>query len=170
MKFFKSISIALIAILFGAGSMFAQVQQQTPPQQQQEMPDLPSNDDVSDEEIEMVASAINELGPIQVEAQEKMQEAVEGEDITFERFQQMMMAMQNPQMADEVDITDEEMATLQTLQPTLMEIQSEADEKMVAKIEENGLTTERYQNIVMAAQQDEELRARVEALLEDNEG
>lgn len=170
MKFFKSISIALIAILFGAGSMFAQVQQQTPPQQQQEMPDLPSNDDVSDEEIEMVASAINELGPIQVEAQEKMQEAVEGEDITFERFQQMMMAMQNPQMADEVDITDEEMATLQTLQPTLMEIQSEADEKMVAKIEENGLSTERYQNIVMAAQQDEELRARVEALLEDNEG
>jgi hypothetical protein len=169
MKFFKSLSIALIAILFGAGSMFAQVQQQTPPQQQQ-MPDLPSNSDVSDEEIEMVASAINELGPIQVEAQEKMQEAVEGEDITFERFQQMMMAMQNPQMADQVNITDEEMATLQTLQPTLMEIQSEADEKMVAKIEESGLTTDRYQKIVMAAQQDQELRARVEALLEDNEG
>lgn len=170
MKFFKSISIALVVILFGAGSLLAQVQQQAPPQQQQQMPDLPSNDDVSDEEIEMVASAINELGPIQVEAQEKMQEAVEGEDITFERFQQMMMAMQNPQMADEVNVTDEEMATLQTLQPTLMEIQSEADKKMVAKIEENGLTTERYQNIVMAAQQDEELRARVEALLEDNEG
>jgi len=146
--------------------MFAQVQQQ----QQQQMPDLPASSDVSDEEIEMVASAINELGPIQVEAQEKMQEAVEGEDITFERFQQMMMAMQNPQMADQVDITDEEMATLQTLQPTLMEIQSEADKKMVDKIESSGLTVERYQNIVMAAQQDEELRARVEALLEDNEG
>jgi len=166
MKFFKSISIALLAILFGAGTMFAQVQQQ----QQQQMPDLPASSDVSDEEIEMVASAINELGPIQVEAQEKMQEAVEGEDITFERFQQMMMAMQNPQMADQVDITDEEMATLQTLQPTLMEIQSEADKKMVDKIESSGLTVERYQNIVMAAQQDEELRARVEALLEDNEG
>jgi hypothetical protein len=73
-------------------------------------------------------------------------------------------------MADQVNITDEEMATLQTLQPTLMEIQSEADEKMVAKIEESGLTTDRYQKIVMAAQQDQELRARVEALLEDNEG
>jgi len=165
MKFFKSISIALIAILFGAGSLFGQVQQQ----QQQQMPDLPASSDVSDEEIEMVASAINELGPIQVEAQEKMQEAVEGEDITFERFQQMMMAMQNPQMADQVNITDEEMATLQTLQPTLMEIQSEADQKMVEKIESSGLTVERYQNIVMAAQQDEELRARVEALLEDEE-
>jgi len=167
MKFFKSISIALIAILFGAGSLFGQVQQQQ--QQQQQMPDLPASSDVSDEEIEMVASAINELGPIQVEAQEKMQEAVEGEDITFERFQQMMMAMQNPQMADQVNITDEEMATLQTLQPTLMEIQSEADQKMVEKIESSGLTVERYQNIVMAAQQDEELRARVEALLEDEE-
>lgn len=170
MKFFKSISIALIAILFGAGSLFAQVQQQTPPpQQQQEMPDLPSSDDVSDEEIEQVANAINELGPIQVEAQEKMAEAVEEEDITFERFQQMMMAMQNPQMADQVDVTDEEMAKLQTLQPALMEIQSEADEKMMEKIESNGLSVERYQNIVMAAQQDQELRSRVEALLEDEE-
>jgi hypothetical protein len=170
MKFFKSISIALIAILFGAGSLFAQVQQQTPPpQQQQEMPDLPSSDDVSDEEIEQVANAINELGPIQVEAQEKMAEAVEEEDITFERFQQMMMAMQNPQMADQVDVTDEEMAKLQTLQPALMEIQSEADEKMIEKIESNGLSIERYQNIVMAAQQDQELRSRVEALLEDEE-
>lgn len=170
MKFFKSISIALIAILFGAGSLFAQVQQQTPPpQQQQEMPDLPSSDDVSDEEIEQVANAINELGPIQVEAQEKMAEAVEEEDITFERFQQMMMAMQNPQMADQVDVTDEEMAKLQTLQPALMEIQSEADEKMMEKIESNGISVERYQNIVMAAQQDQELRSRVEALLEDEE-
>lgn len=170
MKFFKSISIALIAILFGAGSLFAQVQQQTPPpQQQQEMPDLPSSDDVSDEEIEQVANAINELGPIQVEAQEKMAEAVEKEDITFERFQQMMMAMQNPQAADQVDVTDEEMAKLQTLQPALMEIQSEADEKMMEKIESNGISVERYQNIVMAAQQDQELRSRVEALLEDEE-
>ncbi|PKD42665.1 DUF4168 domain-containing protein [Rhodohalobacter barkolensis] len=170
MKFFKSINIALIAILFGAGSLFAQVQQQTPPpQQQQEMPDLPSSDDVSDEEIEQVANAINELGPIQVEAQEKMAEAVEKEDITFERFQQMMMAMQNPQAADQVDVTDEEMEKLQTLQPALMEIQSEADEKMMEKIESNGISVERYQNIVMAAQQDQELRSRVEALLEDEE-
>ncbi len=166
MKFFKSISIALIAILFGAGSLFAQVQQQQAPPQQQ-MPDLPTSAEVSDEEIEKVASAINELGPIQVEAQEKMAEAVEEEDITFERFQQMMMAMQNPQMADQVNITDEEMAKLQTLQPTLMEIQSDTDEKMIEKIEDNGLSIERYQNIVMAAQQDEDLRARVEALLED---
>ncbi|WP_069132125.1 DUF4168 domain-containing protein [Rhodohalobacter halophilus] len=164
MTLIRSISIALIALLIGAGAVSAQVQQQQP-----QMPDLPSNEDVSDEEIEMVASAINELGPIQVEAQEKMAEAVEEEDITFERFQQMMMAMQNPQMADQVNITDEEMSKLQTLQPALMEIQSETDEKMIAKIEENGLTIERYQGIVMAAQQDEQLRNRVEALLDDEE-
>lgn len=165
MKFFKSLSIALIAILFGAGSLFAQVQQQQqmPPQQ----PDLPTSADVSDEEIEQVASAINDLEPIQSEAQEKIQEAVEEEDITFERFQQMMMAMQNPQMADQVNVTDEEMAKLQELQPALMEIQSEADEKMMAKIEENGLSVDRYQNIVMGAQQDEELRSRVEELLDN---
>ncbi len=166
MKFYKSISIALVAILFGAGSLFAQVQQQ-----QQQMPDLPSSSDVSDEEVEMFATAVNDLGPIQVEAQEKMAEAVEDEDISFERFQQMMMAMQNPQMADQVNITDEEMAKLQTLQPTLMEIQSETDEKMIDKIEETGLSVERFQQINMGVQQDQELRSRIEAHLDDeNEG
>ena len=164
MKFFKSISIALIAILFGAGSLFAQVQQQ------QQMPEAPSSSEVSDEEVEMFASAINDFGPIQVEAQEKMAEAVEEEDISFERFQQMMMAMQNPQLAEQVNITDEEMAKLQTLQPTLMEIQSEADEKMIEKIEESGMTVERFQQINMGVQQDEELRARIEVLIEDEEG
>lgn len=161
MTFFKSVNIALIALLFGASSLFAQVQQQ------EEMPELPTSEDVSDEEVQQVASAINDLGPIQMETQEKIQEAVEEEEISFERFQQMMMAMQNPQMADQVDVTDEEMAKLQQLQPTLMEIQSEADEQMIAKIEENGLSVERYQNIVMGAQQDEELRSRVEELLDN---
>jgi hypothetical protein len=168
MKIFKAASIALLTLLFAAGTAFAQVQQQQPPQQQQ-MPDLPTSAEVSDEEVQKVADTINEFAPIQEKANEKITEAVEAEDLTIERFQQMMMAMQNPQMADQVEISDEEMEKLQTLQPKLMEIQSETDEAMMEKIEENGLSLDRYQSIVMGAQQDEELRERVLALLDDVE-
>jgi cytoskeletal protein RodZ len=164
MKLFKSLSIALVAILFGSGALFAQVQQQAP-----QMPDFPTSADVSDNEIEQLVNAIIELGPVQEKTQERIAEAVEAENLSFDRFQQLMMAMQNPQMADQVDVSDEEMATLQTIQPKLMEIQGEAETEMVAKIEENGLTAERYQQIIMGAQQDPELLARVETLLDERE-
>lgn len=170
MKVIKSLSLAIVAILFGAASLFAQVQQQeqqAPPQQQ--MPELPTSADVSDEEIDQLVTAIIELEPIQIETQEKIEKAVEEEDISFDRFRELMMAMQNPQMADQVDVSDDEMDKIQQLQPKLMEIQGDAEQEMVAKIEENGLTAERYQSILMGAQQDPELRMRVEEVLEQEE-
>lgn len=169
MKLLKTLSITVIAIFFSAGVLFAQGQPQ--PQQQapqQQAPDLPTSDDVSEEEIDQVVNTLNELNPIQEETQEKIEEIVVAEDIAFERFQEMMMAMQNPQMADQADVTAEEEEKLQEIQPKLMEIQGEAQEKMIAKIEENGLTAERYQSIMMAAQQDPDLRTRVEDKLDVN--
>lgn len=158
MKLLKPLAVTLVFTLIAAGSLFAQVQQQQP----QQRPDLPTSEDVSDEEITQLGDAVEALEPIQAETQEKIKSAVEEEDLSFERFQQMMMAMQNPQMAQQVNITAEEKSKIQTLQPTLMQIQTEARQQMSAKIEENGLTMQRYQQIIMGAQQDPELMARVE--------
>ncbi len=163
MKILKSLFIAAFALAFCTGSILAQVQQQ--PQDQQQMPDLPSSADVSDEEVTLLVNTIHDLEPIEQKTQEKIEEAVEAEDLSFERFQQMMMAMQNPQMADEMDVTDEEMEKIQSLQPTLMEIQGEAEQEMIAKIEENGLTMDRYREIIMGAQQDPELMQRLQSEL-----
>lgn len=127
---------------------------------------LPTSADVSDEELTLLVKTIYELEPIQVDAQEKMVEAIAAEEISIERFQQMMMASQNPQLADQVNITDEEMEKLVAIQPALMQIQGEADRKMSEKIEENGFTMDRYRSIVMGAQQDPELMARIEAELD----
>lgn len=159
MKLFKIASITFITLLTGASLALAQGQQQ--------MPDVPSSDDISEEELDQVIDTIGDLEPIQVETQEKMQELVEAEDMSFDRFQQVIMAMQNPQMADQVDITDEEQSTIQTIQPDLMEIQSEAQQKMIAAIEDNGLTAQRYQQIMMGVQQDTDLRSRIEERLEN---
>ncbi len=165
MKVLKSTLVAMVTILLVTGITVAQVQQQAPPPPQQ--PDFPTSADVSDDEILQLVSTINDLQPIEEEAQGKIEEALESEDISMERFQQMMMAMQNPQMAGDVNVTDDEMMKLQTLQPKLMEIQGEAEQEMMAKIEENGFTMDRYRGIIMGAQQDPELMARLQAELDD---
>jgi len=165
MTFINKTALTLAIFLLSTGMLFAQVQQQQP-----QMPDLPTSSDVSDEEIDQIATTIGELEPIQVKAQEKMGAALEEEGISLERFQQMMMAMQNPQMADQVNISDEEMATIQQMQPKLMEIQGEAEQEMSAKMEENGLTMQRYRMVVMGAQQDPELMERLQSKLEENDG
>ncbi|MEX0945656.1 MAG: DUF4168 domain-containing protein [Balneolaceae bacterium] len=160
----KNLLVVTIITLFGASGLVAQTQQQAP-----QMPDLPTSAEVSDEEVVQIVNTIVDLEPIQIKAQAQIVEALEAEDLKIERFQQMMMSMQNPQMADQVNVTEEEMAKLQTLQPLLIEIQGEADQEMVAVIEDNGLTIERYRGIVMGAQQDPELMARIEVLLDTDE-
>lgn len=163
MNISKILVVTVLTSLLMAGSLFAQVQQQAP----QNTPAPATSDEVSDTEIDKVVSAISEMEPIQVEIEEKIQAAVEEEGLTFERFQQIMMGMQNPQMANQMDITEEEEQTIQTLQPTLMQIQGEAQQKISEKIEQNGLSMERYQQIVMGAQQDSTLMARVQTKLEE---
>ncbi|HLR90468.1 MAG TPA: DUF4168 domain-containing protein [Balneolaceae bacterium] len=154
---FKITTLLLLFMTLCTGLLTAQV----PPMNQQ-MPDLPTSADVSDEELSQLASTIEQLEPIQLEAESKIAETLESEGITIERFQQMMMAMQNPQMADQVNITEDEMQKVQQIQPDLMEIQGEAEQKITEKIEDNGFTMDRYRAIIMGLQQDAELLERLQ--------
>ncbi len=164
MKVLKSLSVILIGILFGASVAFGQGMGQ------QQMPDLPTSADVSDEELTQFVKTIADIEPIQMEAQAEIEEAVEEEELDFERFQQLMMAMQNPQMADQVEMSDEEQQKIQSIQPKLQEIQMSAEEEIIAMIEDNGLNVERYQAIMMGAQQDQELMTRLQTELETMDG
>lgn len=159
MKFLKTTALLATFFMMSAGILAAQVQ----PQIQQ--PEPATSADVDDEELTQLASTIEQLEPIQMEAEGKIAEKLEEEGITIERFQQIMMAMQNPQMADQVDIADDEMQKIQDLQPDLMEIQGEAEQKITDKIEENGFTMERYIAIIMGMQQDPELAGRLQSEL-----
>ncbi len=168
MKVLKSLSIILVGILFGASMAFGQGMGQG--QQQQQMPDLPTSEDVSDEELTQFVQTIADIEPIQMEAQAEIEGVVAEEEMDFERFQQLMMAMQNPQMADEVEMSDEEQQKIESIQPKLTEIQMEAEEEIIAKIEDNGLDVDRYQAIMMGAQQDQQLMQRLQAELEGLDG
>lgn len=163
MHFLKSIAASLIMVMVCTGMVVAQ-QQQLPQQ-----PEVLSPEDISDEELLTFVHASDAIQPIQQEAQQDMQEAVEDEGIEWQRFQQIMMAMQNPQMADQMDLTQEEEQSIQAVQPKLEEIEIEAYDEIRSEIAEQGIDVERYQAIFMSLQQHPELMERLETLLEEEE-
>lgn len=162
MKIFKIVSLTLIGVIFAVSSSLAQGMGQ------QQMPDVPTSEDVSEEELNKFVETISELEPIQVQLQSDMQKIIQDQDISVERFQQLMQAMQNPQMAQQVEITDEERQQIQEIQPELSDLQMKAQEEMVKKIEDNGMDMQRYQAIMMGAQQDQQLMTRLQTALQDS--
>jgi hypothetical protein len=162
MKILKIASLLLIGATFAVTSALAQGMGQ------QQMPDIPTSEDVSEEELNTFVSTITEIEPIQVQLNSDMQEVIQSQDISIQRFQQLMQAMQNPQMAQQVEITDEERQQIQEIEPELSELQMKAQEEMVQKIQENGMDMQRYQAIMMGAQQDQELMTRLQTALQDS--
>jgi hypothetical protein len=163
MSFLKSIATGLMLVFICTGLAVAQGQQQPQPQ----MPEVPSPDQISDDELIAFVDASDAIQPIQQNAQAEMQEAVEEEGIEWERFQQIMMTMQNPQMAGQADVSNEEQMAIQAVQPRLEEIEMEAYDDITSEIANQGIDVERYQAIFMSLQQHPELMERLEALMDE---
>ncbi|MEX0639156.1 MAG: DUF4168 domain-containing protein [Balneolaceae bacterium] len=168
MHFLKSIVTATVMIMVGSSLALAQVQTDQQ-QQQQQQPDIPAPDEISDDELAMFLDASDSIRPIQEEAEVEMEHVVEDEGMDFNRFQELMMGLQNPEMADQLDISSEEEEKIQVMQPKLMEIQMETEEKMVESIEEKGLNVQRYQSIFFSLQQHPELMERLETLIDERD-
>lgn len=161
MSYMKACLSMMVMLLVGSQLALAQVQQQ--------QPDVPAPDEISDDELVRFAETSDNIQPIQQEAQGEIEQVVEEEGMEFDRFRQVMMAMQNPQVADEMDVSSEEEEAIQAVQPKLMEIQMEAEEQIVSEIENSGLNVERYQAIFYSLQQNPELMERLEGLMDNDQ-
>ncbi|HKL17942.1 MAG TPA: DUF4168 domain-containing protein [Halalkalibaculum sp.] len=160
MNFFKKTVPVVLGILLMAGSAFAQGQQMQQMQNAQA-------DSVSDKELEKFVETAQDLRSIQENIQSEVQGMVQEEDMTFQRFQQIMMSKQNPQMAKKVEVTDEEEAVIKEMQPKLQKIQQEANQKQMSAIQENGLTPQRFQQIAQAVQSDPAMMKRFQQMSAD---
>ncbi|MAO63847.1 MAG: hypothetical protein CL666_02485 [Balneola sp.] len=160
--FLKHTLTIIIGIFFVTGAAFAQQQQM--PQQ----PEPLSPEEVTGEDLEMVASVSQAAQGIQQEADSKMRKVIEEEGMEYNRFQQIMMAMQNPQMAQQIDISSEEQQTIQSVQPELQQINNEARTQYMQAIEEEGLTPQKFQQLAVTIQSNQEVADRFEEI--SNEG
>lgn len=150
----RSTFLALLGILLSTATVFAQ-QQQMPPQPQPLSPE-----EVTDEHLEKISNVSQAMQGIQEEADSDMRKVVEEVDMEYQRFQQIMMAQQNPQLANQLQLSSEEQETLQEIQPELMKINQKAQQQYMTKIEDEGLSIQEFQQIAQAIQTHPEVAER----------
>ena len=117
---------------------------------------------VSDEELQMFASAMKEIQLVNEEAQTEMIEAVEGTDLSVERFNEIQQQQADP----EAKVAAEDMEKFQASSQAISEIQIKAQQKMQEKIVAQGLSIDRYQEIANIVQSDPKLQEKMQQYIQ----
>ena len=156
--------VFMVGAIFSTATVTAQ-QQQMPPQ-----PKPLSPEEVTDEQLEMIVNISEAVQSLQKEADTQMREVIAKQEMEYSRFQQIMMAQQNPQMAQKVNMTDEEKKTIQKVQPELQKISMKVRQGYVTAIQDEGLSPQKFQQIAQAIQAHPEVAKRFEEIKNESAG
>ncbi len=121
-------------------------------------------DSVTNEELKKVATIRLQARSIQRNANQKLREVVNETEISFQRYRTIMIARQNPN-TDTLNVTQEEKEILEKIKPQLAEINQQSKQKFKELIEEQGLTKQRLQQIMLVLRTDKEAAQRFQKIL-----
>lgn len=135
---------------------------QDPFQQEQQMADV----DVSDEELERFIDVTIELQEGQMEAQQNMITIVEEEGLTVDSYNEIAQGIQMGQTQEELEVSDEDMEKYEAITDLIADIEQDLDAELEEVINESGMSMDRFQQINMALQQDQELLQRAQEMMQ----
>lgn len=116
---------------------------------------------VDNVELEQFAEALQGIQTAQEEVQQEMQEVVEASPLGQDRFNEIHEVV-NTTGDVPGDVDDTEVESYSAIVQELSGIQQDLQMQMATIVEENGMDVERFNSIVMAVQQDEEMWQRVQ--------
>ncbi|WP_051947482.1 DUF4168 domain-containing protein [Muricauda sp. MAR_2010_75] len=151
MRFLKPIKTLFVCLLTLGVSLFSSLNAQ-------------EQVEVTDAELNKIASAFQDIQKVNMEAQEKVMEMVKNNGFQVERFNEMYQASASPEKT--VDATDDEKKRFGKLISEIQELQVGFTEQIEEIISNEGMSIERYQAIAMALQTDSELQGRLKNKLE----
>ncbi len=160
-KIFSAVLFFVVTLFSCSAISFAQ--------DMQLQPQMPEIEEVTDEEIQRLVVVNNEIMPIQRELQMEQITAVEDGGMEVERFSQIANAMQQNMSPDDLDASSREMETFNELMQKIMELENEANEKIIGVIEDNDFELERFQQVFTALQTDPELQEKFRKYQEELE-
>jgi endonuclease III len=140
-----------------------QGQQQPAPQGQQQAPQAK---DISQEELEKFANAVEQIQTIQQESQQQMAQAVESTGLSKQRYKQIGKAQRNPNAEGTSEVSDQEMQKFQQAQSKLAEIQKQSQSKMEQAVKDVGLEMQQFNRIFAAIQDNDELQKKVRQMIQ----
>lgn len=153
-------SSTLMGLLWFGGVSTAQAQQTSP---QPGMPPAPQME-ITATDLERFAMAVQQIQAIEQQAQAQMVEAIQGEGLTVERFNEIAQSQQNPEM--QVQLSDQEAQTFAQAIQQISQIHQAAEQEMQAAVQDEGLAVDEFNQIAQTVQQDPTLQRQVLELLQ----
>jgi hypothetical protein len=122
-------------------------------------------EDISDAELKQFVQASAKAAAVQQESQMAMVAVVEEEKLTVEKFTEMAKAHQEQKLG-EVKASPEEKAAFSKAAQRIMDMQPQIEQSMQQAIEKEGITLEKFEQIMLAYQQNAAVQARVQKLID----
>lgn len=126
----------------------------------------PASPEVSETEIEQFANAIQQFQSIQSGAQQQANQILQEEELSPERFNQILQTQQNPEAQPSSEISSEEREKFDRVSSQLGQLQETTRTQMEQALQEEGLPRERFSQILAMVRQDPTLRQRIEQQLQ----
>lgn len=168
LKYILSVVLALSMLACGSDQETQAPDQNAPDQQaqQQFQPDQSApNIEVSDEELELFTEVSMVAQEIQRESQQEMLAIVDEEGLDVQTYNVIAEARFNEQSDDQIDVSAEDLEKFEKASEKVEVVQKEVEGEMVKAIEAEGMDMDRFMEINMAMQQDEELQQRVQQMM-----
>ncbi len=134
-------------------------QQTTPPAQQGQ-----TQQNFTDAELQQFADASARLMAVQQEGEKKMMGILQEENLSIDKFNEMAQAHQQQQL-DQVEATTEEKAAFNKAAQRMIEMQPEMQKNVEAAIQKDGMSLDKYEQIMIAYRQNEALQQRVNEMM-----
>lgn len=152
----KSTHLIIALLLLSMGALQAQ---------QMQMPQIAPAKNVTDTELEQFVEVAKEFQEISIATDNMLIAKLEEVGMSGQRFQEIMMARQNP-TAPQVELTPLEETTIENMQSFLQELSATMQQQQIEAVGNSELSEQRFQGIAMALQQNQELAERFQALVE----
>jgi hypothetical protein len=157
----------VLCICFGSAAQAQQAPtQQAPAQGNKEAQPQLKTEDISDNDLRQFVQASARAAAVQEESQKAMVAVVEEEKLSVEKFTEMAKAHQQ-QKLDAVSATAEEKAAFSKAAERIMAMQPEIEQNMQQAIQKEGITLDKFEQIMLAYQQNPAIQARVQKMLEE---
>ena len=165
----KKINTAFASMLFAficslpATTAWAQETDQAGQTEQQALPpghpSIEMREDFSDNELKSFVKANERVTVIQLEAEQKMIQAIEDEGLSVERFNEILEQQRDPTRGG--DTSAEELQSFNKAAQMILDENARIEQQMTSSIEEEGIDIETYKQIMLAYQQSPQVQDRV---------
>lgn len=122
----------------------------------------------SDQDLQQFADASARLMLVHQEGEETMMTILEEEKLSVEKFNEMAQAHQQQRLS-EVAATPEEMAAFNKAAQRMIEMQPGFQKDLENAIQQDGMTMEKFEQIMLAYRQDQAVQQRIDLLMQEKQ-